>query len=122
MYNQIIKLYTPYINEDSLRELHHPYNTQLNEAMNQSVCAFAPKGKTFSTTESLDTRVGITGAQNVGYEIYWKEVFDAFGMEYDGCAETFNNMMDIKKIAKHEKGHRLNISLQEEKPYQSAKL
>ena len=26
------------------------------------------------------------------------------------------------KIAKHEKGHRLNISLQEEKPYQSPKL
>ena len=97
-------MYTPYINEDSLRELHHPYNTQLNEAMNQSVCAFAPKGKTFSTTESLDTRVGIAGAiQNVGYEIHWKEVFDAFGMECDGCVETFNNRMDIKKTVK-EKG------------------
>ena len=50
-YEKIVTLYKPYIQEENLRELAHSWHTQVNEAMNKSVSAFAPKGKTFSTTE-----------------------------------------------------------------------
>jgi len=44
-----------------LLQLNHPYSAQSNEAMNTSVAALAPKGKHYSSTESLRTRVGIAG-------------------------------------------------------------
>ena len=47
-YEEILHQYAPYITREALQQLHHPWHTQLNEAMNQSVSAFAPNGKTYS--------------------------------------------------------------------------
>ena len=67
-----------------MKQLNHPYSTNPNEAMNTYVAAFAPKGKTYSLTASLDTRVAIAGAiQVVGYFNFWKQVFDEFGITMD---------------------------------------
>ena len=71
VYNKLMTLYDPYITKDALKMLHHSFSTKQKEAMNKSVSAFAPKGKTFSRTESLDTRVGIAaGIQVLGYELF----------------------------------------------------
>ena len=52
--------------------------------MNQSVAAYAPKGKTFSLTESLDTHVAIAGGIHiVGYKKFWEHVFHAFDIDMD---------------------------------------
>ena len=59
VYDQLLTLYKPYITPEALKMIAHPFSTQTNEAMNKSVSAFVPKGKMFSWTESLDTRVGI---------------------------------------------------------------
>ena len=67
-----------------LEQLNHPHSTNPNESMNTSVAAFAPKGKTYSLTVLLDTRVAIAGAiQVVGYFNFWKQVFDEFGITMD---------------------------------------
>ena len=84
LYRDISAAYNPYITEDMLGQLRHTWSTQSNEAMNQSVAAYAPKGKTFSLTESLDTRVAIAGGiQIVGYETFWEHVFHAFDIDMD---------------------------------------
>ena len=73
-----------YITPDMMKQLNHPHSTNPNESMNTSVAAFAPKGKTYSLTASLDTRVAIAGAiQVVGYFNFWKQVFDEFGITMD---------------------------------------
>ena len=58
--------------------------------MNKSVSCFAPKGKTFSRTESLDTRVGIAGGiQVLEYEMFWAKIFEGFDMIMDNTLRSF---------------------------------
>ena len=72
--------------------------------MNKSVSAFAPKGKTFSRTESLDTRVSVAaGIQVLGYEIFWEKVFDAFELVMDNKLRLFLRQLQKKKDRKRGK-------------------
>ena len=57
---------------------------QKHEAMNHLVACYAPKGKTYSFTNSLNKRVTITGCiQIVGYLEFWSLVFAAFDLDLD---------------------------------------
>ena len=71
MYNKIPKAYQPYITKKYIRQLHHPWTTQTNEALNKSVSAYAPKDRTFPTTQSLRTRVDIAAyVQAAGQSVF----------------------------------------------------
>ena len=81
VYNEIMQAMKPYLTEECQTQLHHPYHTQRNEALNKSVASYTPKHKIFSLTDSLTTRVAIaTGTQILGYHDFWKEVFREFGI------------------------------------------
>ena len=70
--------------------------------MNQSVASYAPKGRTYSLTGSLDTRVAIAaGTQVVGYFKFWKAVFDALGLDLDLNLQKHLKLRDRKKMAKN---------------------
>ena len=101
VYEQILTLYKPYITEEALKILAHPFTTQTNEAMNKSVSTFAPKGKTLSKTESLDARVAIAaGCQILGYEYFWDQVFEEFGMVMDSNLRSYLRNLERKKQSK----------------------
>ena len=75
LYHQITETVAPYLLDDKLKMLNHPWNTQLNESMNNSVASYAPKTKNFNGTISLRTRVGIAAAvMALGYEHFWTRV------------------------------------------------
>ena len=76
LYNQIKKAYLPYTTEARLKESLHLYDTQKNEAMNNSISKYATKTKTYGMTISLTNRVMIAiGVSNLGAEAYWKQVY-----------------------------------------------
>jgi len=84
LYSQISAAYQPYTTKGMLEQLRHPCSTQENEAMNQSVAAYAPKGNTYYLTNSLDTRVCIAGSiQILGYLKFWTRVFHEPHIEMD---------------------------------------
>ena len=67
-YEQICIAMKPYLTRANLKILHHLHTTQSNEALNKSVSAYAPKHKRFSTTKSLEARVGVAAAIQIdGY-------------------------------------------------------
>ena len=73
--------FLPYVDDDCLREVHHMYNTQLNESLNRSFSKFAPKDKTFSKSQSLFGRMNIvSGRHNIGRRDYWLEVYTKLGL------------------------------------------
>ena len=87
-----------------LEMLRHPWSTQTNEAMNQSVAAYAPKGKTFSLTDSLDTRVLIAGSiQIVGYFTFWDQVFRKLNIVMDPNLRKHLHSKDRIKKKKSDK-------------------
>ena len=82
-------------------QLSHTYNTQYNEAMNSSVASFAPKGKTYSKTESLDPRVPISvGVQILGYELFREAIYDKFVLTFDNNLREFLRRIQTKKYKK----------------------
>ena len=84
LYSQISAAYQPYTTKEMLEQLRHPWSTQANEAINQSVAAYVPKGKIYSLTNSLDTRVCIAGSiQILGYLTFWTRVFHELHIDMD---------------------------------------
>ena len=98
VYNKIMETLDPYLSKENLRQLFHPYHTQHNEALNKSVASYAPKHKTFSTTQSLSTRVGIAaGVQILGYHEFWRRVFQNFNIHFDDHLSNVLTKMQQKK-------------------------
>ena len=76
LYKKIMKIIEPYLTNDMLQMLHHGWDTQLNESMNQQVNRYAPKNRHYSKTDSLRTRVAIAAEVQVyGYYRFWTDVF-----------------------------------------------
>ena len=69
--------------------------------MNNSVESIAPKGKTYGKTELLDTRVAIAaGVQILGYELFWEQIFDEFGLVFDDNLRNFLRRIQTAKDRK----------------------
>ena len=101
LYGQITAAVAPYLAPDKLKMLQHSWSTQKNEAMNNSVAAYAPKVKNFSGTLSLKTRVGIAaGVLALGYFRFWNRVFDALHLDMDSVFATALKARDKKKTQK----------------------
>ena len=78
--------------------LSHPYLTHSNEAIVQSVSAFAPKKKIFSRTESSDTKIVVaTGVQILGCNVFWDEIFQEFGMVMEPYLRKYFLNMEKEK-------------------------
>ena len=68
LYNAFKNALTRYITEYMLVMLQHDFSTQKNESLNHAVANNVPKGKYYSKSVSLKTRVMLTGgAQIVGH-------------------------------------------------------
>ena len=103
-YEKICNAYSPYVTKEMLMMLHHPWSTQKNEALNKSVASYAPKDRTFSQTTSLDTRVGLAGATQVGgYLKLWKKIYESENMDVDENFSAHLRMMDTAKNNKNER-------------------
>jgi hypothetical protein len=60
-YEQIKNALAPYLTDDKLKEIHHPYDSQKNESFNKSCLKYAPKGRTYAMmTKALTMRICIT--------------------------------------------------------------
>ena len=78
LYKQMKEIFEKLTSDDRLRECHHRYDSQVNEALNVSVGKYARKGRTYCTTMSLTNRVNIAmGTHNLGYHEFWYQRFKA---------------------------------------------
>ena len=79
-----MEAHTSYITIDALRQVNLFMAYTENEALNTSVAAFAPKGKTYSMTNSLLARVSIAaGVSIAGHEKFWKNVAAELEFTFD---------------------------------------
>ena len=84
LYDDMMAAYAPYITSEALTQVNHLWHTQKNEAMNTSVSSLAPKGKTYSMTYSLLTRVSIAAGTSIaGHEQFWKSVSSDLHFTFD---------------------------------------
>ena len=90
-----------FLTDENLRMIHHPHNTQSNEALNKSVSAYAPKHKTYSLTKSLEARVTIAASTQIdGYYNFWREAYDHFRLYFDDAFAANLRTLDRNKNRK----------------------
>ena len=92
LYSQILNAYAPYTTPERIAESNHPYDTQLNESLNNVVSRYAPKNRTYGTTMSLSNRIAIViGVHNLGHLGFWKEVYHLIGLPMS--TDLHNNLL-----------------------------
>ena len=103
LYEQIMECMKPYLADDKLKMLMHPWSTQLNEALNNSISSYAPKTKMFCRTMSLRTRIVIAAVvQGLGYLAFWTRVFQELGITMDHAFASSLTARDRKNNRKRE--------------------
>ena len=66
---------------EKLKALHHPFDIQMNEAMNNAVARRCPKNKMFAGSQSLVYRVASVAVQQTkGANKYMSDVYERLGM------------------------------------------
>ena len=101
LYSQMKKAYEPYVTPERLKESLHPFDTQLNESLNNVVAKYAPKNRTYATSMSLSNRVMIVvGIHNMGHYNYWKKVFQVIGIPMSSNLCENLKRLDSKKSNK----------------------
>jgi hypothetical protein len=99
-YEQIKNALAPYLTDDKLKEIHHPYDSQKNESFNKSCSNYAPKGRTYAMTMALTARISITaGVGNLGAHDYWTRVMECLGIEKGEHTEAF--LLDKTRRMRH---------------------
>ena len=101
LYHQMTLDMAQFISQEMLSMLQHDWSTQINEAMNNSVSSYAPKSRTYSTTNSLEARVNIAAAtQVIGYEKFWGKIFNEFQLSMDDNEIHVLQYKDNRKLKK----------------------
>ena len=68
------------------------------------IASYAPKEKTCSTTDSLQSRVGVTVAtERKSYMKFWSDTFDEFNLHMDQNLIKVLNTMNKKKDKKRKR-------------------
>jgi hypothetical protein len=81
LYEQLKAIAKPYMTKKMLVDANHPYNTQMNEPLNNSVAKLAPKNKVFGISLALTSRVAVVaGIQIYGWFVFYSKGFTKFGM------------------------------------------
>ena len=100
---QIREAYYPYITPERLLESLHPFDTQLNEALNNVIARYAPKNRTYGMTMSLTYRIFmVVGIHNLGHYRFWLEVFNLLGLDMSSDLKENLQRLDKRKVWKRE--------------------
>ena len=106
LYEKLCELYKPYITEERIKQCQHEFETQVNEGMNTCVAKYAPKGRHYSKSISLEARVKVAaGIYNAGYHFFWTEVLDELGIKAAPSIEKYLLKRDKDKLRKYNRDH-----------------
>ena len=83
----------------------HPYDTQMNECLNNIIARYAPKNKHYSASSSLVMRIAhAICITNEGLLTYLTTIFNNLGinMNYD-LLQSLTTMSRVRELNKHRK-------------------
>ena len=99
-------MYESYITVERIGQCKHEFETQVNEGMNTCVAKYAPKGRHYSKTVSLEARVKVVaGIYNVGYHFFWTEIMKELGIDIEPSVEEYLLKKDLDKLRKFNRDH-----------------
>ncbi len=98
LYTKMKEVHDKYTTEDRLHEIHHPYSSQKNEAMNKAVTKFAPKDRVYSKSMSLKYRVwSVAGIDSIGLTKFYRRIFRYLHIAMPPNLEKWLYMTDAQR-------------------------
>ncbi len=90
----------------------HPYDTQTNEALNQSIATVAPKNTCYSGTISLYSRINLViGIHNLGYRQLFDALFQHHNMLMTPYLSQYLERKEERKGMKRKYERRLDVKM-----------
>ena len=106
LYSAMKKKYQHSISEEHLLHCQHSFDTQINKGMNNSVAAYANKGKHYGGTSSLLTHVHIAaGVHLVGYHHFWTSCLKQLEVQIPYQLHMHLLSLDKEKAARFHRDH-----------------
>jgi hypothetical protein len=102
LYQQLLDIWNQFCTDESLREVHHEWHTNKCESMNQFITKFIRKCSHLCMTIVGRARTYLAvGIDSVGYEDYYRSLFQLLKIEYDEeTMKTHHERVDARKIRK----------------------
>ena len=83
LYGQLKTLHDLYVSDESLRDMHHSFDTNKNECFNKLVTKFVPKTSYLCGSVAGKARVYVAaGIDSVGYVSFYSALYSILGVEY----------------------------------------
>jgi hypothetical protein len=97
-YNQLKEIFQQYASVRMMQYCNHPYDTQTNEALNQSIANVSPKSVCYSSLISLYSRIALViGTHNQGYKKFYNNLFSELGITMSLLLSNYLERKDEKK-------------------------
>jgi hypothetical protein len=94
---------SPYLTVNSLLEVNHCLNTQLNECLNRSVSALAPTDRSYNGSMSLVGRIAIVVSRNnLGHTHFLSRICSKLGLSSTDSLQVFAERSDKKTARRRE--------------------
>ena len=110
MYNALVEIFDAYTNDESLREIHHTFNTNINEALNKSVTSVAPKDRCYGRTISMTYRLYvIICVHSRGYLWTVQMLYNRLGISASKHTLEYFKQLDRRKDYQKEYQRRIQV-------------
>jgi hypothetical protein len=97
-YMQLKKFFDQYASVQQMAYCNHPFNTQTNESLNQSIAAVASKNTCYSDSISLQSRISIViECHNLGHLSFSSTLLSTMGVEMTHNLSLYLKKRDGKK-------------------------
>ena len=104
LYAPLKKVYLEFLTQKKIEEMHHQYDTQKNESMNQKLARLCPKTQTFSKSMVLGDRVAwVVLEDSVGGEAAVSKIFATLGLgRVPDIVMAYYSANDTRRARHHE--------------------
>ena len=100
LYAQLLEIFETYCSDEALKDVHHLWHTNKCESINAFISKFVPKTKHLCRTIVGKARTYLAiSLDSIGYEEYYRTLFDLLGLDYDEeIMRSMHRRMDKKKM------------------------
>lgn len=95
---------------DKIADVHHTYNSNINEGFNKLICKFVPKDRNFNGTKEYETRINIAVCiDSVGYLETYVDLFNELDMKL--CYNLVQKLHSMDTRKKYKRKYQQKIEL-----------
>jgi rubrerythrin len=101
LYTMLLEVLSDFTSMKCLSEVAHPYDTNVNEALNNIISWLAPKNKNYCLSHSLINRISVAICiYNMGFDKFYEQLFRELGIDIDESTRYYLQAKEKQRTMK----------------------